>query len=157
MKQGVLLTDKEYNILIELVSFDRYLTRKQPNGCYHPEVSTYKNIPIELLDIFRNKFGSAFRIRYRGERVGKNDGRTRTQCYQDCTKANARSFAAYQEYDMKIYVVLFENGWYGNIPFARNTPFAFSDIDKAEAFIKSQPENEQYLYSVNIVSIDEVK
>lgn len=101
MKQGVLLTDKEYNILIELVSFDRYLTRNQPKrggssvGSYYPEVSTYKSIPIELLDIFKEKFGSKYRIRYRGERVGKNDGRTLTQCYQDCTKANARSFAAY--------------------------------------------------------------
>ena len=112
MKQGVLLTNREYNILIELVSFDRYLTRNQPKrggrggssvGSYYPEVSTYKNIPIQLLDIFKEKFGSSFRIRYRGERVGKNDGRTLTQCYQDCTKANAKSFAAYinfQEIDV---------------------------------------------------------
>jgi len=97
MKQGarhaVLLTNTEYKILIHLVSFDSYFTSYQPNS--FGEYSIYKNIPIELLDIFREKFGSSFRIRYRGERVGKNDGRTRTQCYQDCTKANARSFAAY--------------------------------------------------------------
>jgi hypothetical protein len=93
MRDGVFLSNKEFNSIVELVSFTKYMTFFSPNGSN--EISHFKDIPIELLDVFRMKFGSKYRIRYRGGRVGKHDGRTKTQCYQDCTKVNADRFAAY--------------------------------------------------------------
>jgi predicted RNase H-like nuclease (RuvC/YqgF family) len=54
-------------------------------------------VPIQLLSEFRRQFGSAFRIRYRGNRIKFKglDGRTSTQCYQDCIKKRADFFSAY--------------------------------------------------------------
>jgi len=61
------------------------------------EYSTYKNIHISLLEDFKSKFGSQFRIRYRGPRVGMGDGRSKIRCQQDCIKQNAFTFSAYRK------------------------------------------------------------
>ena len=73
-----------------MIKFHYYAT---PNG----ERSSYKGVPIQLLSEFRKQFGSAFRIRYRGNRIKFKglDGRTSTQCYQDCIKKRAEFFSAY--------------------------------------------------------------
>jgi predicted RNase H-like nuclease (RuvC/YqgF family) len=73
-----------------MIKFHYYAT---PNG----ERSSYKGVPIQLLSEFRRQFGSAFRIRYRGNRIKFKglDGRTSTQCYQDCIKKRADFFSAY--------------------------------------------------------------
>ena len=100
MVEGVLLSNKEFNTLIGLVQFNAYRTEVQPKrnkNSWYAECSAYKNIPIELLDVFKMKFGTKFRIRYRGERTAfrVEDGRTRTQCHQDCIKSRADRFSAY--------------------------------------------------------------
>jgi hypothetical protein len=77
----------------EKTDFNQYLT---PIG----ECSEYKGVPIQQLSEFRSVFGSGtFRIRYRGKRIQFRylDGRTRTQCYQDCIKNRATTFSAYYE------------------------------------------------------------
>jgi predicted RNase H-like nuclease (RuvC/YqgF family) len=73
-----------------MIKFHYYATS---NG----ECSSYKGVPIQLLSEFRRQFGSAFRIRYRGNRIKFKglDGRTSTQCYQDCIKKRAEFFSAY--------------------------------------------------------------
>ena len=73
-----------------MIKFHYYATS---NG----EASSYKGVPIQLLSAFRKQFGSAFRIRYRGNRIKFKglDGRTSTQCYQDCIKNRAEFFSAY--------------------------------------------------------------
>lgn len=73
-----------------MIKFHYYATS---NG----ECSSYKGVPIQLLSEFRKQFGSAFRIRYRGNRIKFKglDGRTSTQCYQDCIKKRADFFSAY--------------------------------------------------------------
>jgi len=73
-----------------MIKFHYYATS---NG----ECSSYKGVPIQLLSEFRRQFGSAFRIRYRGNRIKfkRLDGRTSTQCYQDCIKKRADFFSAY--------------------------------------------------------------
>ena len=73
-----------------MIKFHYYATS---NG----ECSSYKGVPIQLLSEFRRQFGSAFRIRYRGNRIKFKglDGRTSTQCYQDCIKKRADFFSAY--------------------------------------------------------------
>ena len=73
-----------------MIKFDYYATS---NG----ECSSYKGVPIQLLSAFRKQFGSKYRIRYRGKRIQFKglDGRTSTQCYQDCIKKRAEFFSAY--------------------------------------------------------------
>lgn len=76
---------------MQVSDFNKFLTN---NG----EVSTYKNVPISLLDEFRKVFGfGTFRIRYRGKRVAFRwlDGRTYSQSKQDCIKIRADRFSAY--------------------------------------------------------------
>jgi predicted RNase H-like nuclease (RuvC/YqgF family) len=73
-----------------MIKFHYYATS---NG----ECSSYKGVPIQLLSEFRKQFGSKYRIRYRGNRIKFKglDGRTSTQCYQDCIKKRAEFFSAY--------------------------------------------------------------
>jgi chromosome segregation ATPase len=73
-----------------MIKFHYYATS---NG----ECSSYKGVPIQLLSEFRKQFGSKYRIRYRGNRIKfkRLDGRTSTQCYQDCIKKRAEFFSAY--------------------------------------------------------------
>ena len=78
----------------EKADFNQYLTGSIG------ECSEYKGVPIQQLSEFRSVFGSGtFRIRYRGKRIQFKDldGRTRTQCYQDCRKNRATTFSAYYE------------------------------------------------------------
>jgi hypothetical protein len=68
--------------------------------------SSYDNIPIQELSRFRSEAaleGRSYRIRYRGPRMATRvqDGRTRTQCHQDCIKKHAVTFSAYFSHNTK--------------------------------------------------------
>jgi len=68
-------------------------------GIVDHRASMFHGIPMGALEVAKvvlaNLYvGSKFRIRYRGSRIA-NDGRTRTQKRQDCTKATASSFSIY--------------------------------------------------------------
>lgn len=54
--------------------------------------SSYKNIPISMLDAFRKAFPGQYRIRYRGPR---NDYRCKVLRQADCLKSYANRFSAY--------------------------------------------------------------
>lgn len=57
------------------------------------ECSSYKNIPISMLEVFRKAFPGQYRIRYRGPR---NDDRYSKMNKQlDCLKSHANRFSAY--------------------------------------------------------------
>lgn len=78
---------------MKAVDFNRYKT----TACTYREVSVYKSVPIQLLSEFRRIFGAQYRVRYRGKRIEfrRLDGRTMSQCRQDCLKARAEYFSAY--------------------------------------------------------------
>ena len=90
---------------MSVAQFKPYLT----TNCSYDECSTYKNVPIQLLTAFRETFGSTMRIRYRGNRIEfkRLDGRTNSQCYQDCIKARGTTFSAYVS-DYKRYITIIE-------------------------------------------------
>lgn len=56
------------------------------------ECSIYKNIPITMLEAFRNAFPGKYRIRYRGPR---NDYRYASQRQAECLRAYANRFSVY--------------------------------------------------------------
>ena len=56
------------------------------------ECSSYKNIPISMLEAFRKAFPGEYRIRYRGPR---NDYRYASARQAECLKSYANRFSAY--------------------------------------------------------------
>lgn len=70
-------------------SFKKYVT--SDDG----EISLFKNIPIGLLGDFRKKYGTSFRIRFRGPRYDKMKLTT--------LKENAVAFSAYLKFKSKPY------------------------------------------------------
>lgn len=84
-----------------MIILSDYQSKGTPNRGYKfPRFSLYHGIPISKLEetktVLANLYPAGkFRIRYRGKRVGMNDGRTRTQQRQDCLKQYATSFAVY--------------------------------------------------------------